>query len=112
MPQDGSRFKTTTEESPALFKEAGLKARQKTFLEMAKQAQRFPLSADVGNPHGTAALIRADLSVQGMPVPLQGRGETTDFSTTAEHTVPFCSYELVCWFVYLRYNSQNSYIRR
>ena len=94
-----------TEESPALFKEAGLKARQKTFLEMAKQVQHFPPSADVGNMTGTTALTRVDLSVEGMPVLLQSRGETRDFSTTAKHAVPFGSYELVCRFVYLRYNS-------
>lgn len=105
MPQHGSRFKTMTEESPALFREARLKARQKTFLEMAKQVPHFPLSADVGNMTGTAALIRADLSVQETPVLLQSRGETTDFSTTAEHAMPFWSYELLCRFVCLRYNS-------
>lgn len=68
-----------TEESPVLFEEARLKARQKTSLEMAKQVQPFPLSVDARNTTGTAALIRADLSIQGMPVLLPKEGRSHRF---------------------------------
>lgn len=55
------------------------------------KTEDFSRNADVREVTGPAALTRAELSVQGMLVPLQSRGETTDFSTTAEHAMPFWS---------------------
>lgn len=86
-------------------KKPGRKKHRELFLKTVKRVQHFPLSADVGNTAGAAAPMRADHSIQGTPELLQSRGETTDFSTTAELAMPFWSCELVCCFVYLRYNS-------